>query len=153
MRSVFYYLMKTPEVYVELLTEVDDASASGKLSSPPSWHEASKLPFLCATIKEAMRLHPSIGLTMPRITPVDGLDVAGTHIPAGYSIGMNAAVVGYSEQIYGPDAHEFQPRRWLGENAAALEKYNVVFGCGTRTCIGKNVRLVEKIAIDISSVY
>jgi cytochrome P450 len=113
MRSVFYYLMKSHEVYEELLREIDNATTSGKLSSPPIWHEASNLPFLCATIKEAMRLHPSVGLTMPRITPVGGLHIAGTYILAGYSVGMNAAVVGYSEHIYGPDAHEFQPRRWL----------------------------------------
>jgi cytochrome P450 len=153
MRSVFYYLMKSPETYEELLREIDDATASGKLSSPPSWHEASNLPFLCATIKEAMRLHPSVGLTMPRITPVGGLHIAGTYIPAGYSVGMNAAVVGYSEHIYGADAHEFQPRRWLREDAAALEKYNIVFGSGTRTCIGKNVHPVETIAVDVSSIY
>jgi cytochrome P450 len=111
MRSVFYHLMKSPEIYAELQKEIDDATKSGKLGSPPSFREASNLPFLCATIEEAMRLHPSVGLTMPRITPLGGLEVAGTQITAGHSIGMNAAVVGYSEDIYGPDAHEFQPKR------------------------------------------
>jgi len=140
MRSVFYHLMKNPEIYAELLREIDDATGSGRLSSPPSYREASNLPFLCATIKEAMRLHPSVGLTMPRITPVGGLEISGLQIPAGYSIGMNAAVVGRNEDIYGPDAHEFQPKRWLGEKSAAMDKHNLVFGAGTRTCIGKNVR-------------
>ena len=140
MRSVFYHLMKNPEVYAELIEEIDDATTSGQLSSPPTFREASELPFLCATIKEAMRLHPSVGLTMPRITPAGGLEVAGRHIPAGYSIGMNAAVVGYDEDVYGPDAHTFQPKRWLGENASAMNKHNLIFGAGTRTCIGKNVR-------------
>jgi hypothetical protein len=140
MRSVFYHLMKSPEVYAELIKEIDDATSSGKLSTPPTFREASDLPFLCATIKEAMRMHPSVGLTMPRITPAGGLEVAGTHIPAGYSIGMNAAVVGYDEDVYGPDAHTFQPKKWLGENAAAMKKHNLIFGAGTRTCIGKNVR-------------
>jgi cytochrome P450 len=140
MRSIFYHLMKSPEIYTELIKEIDDATASGQLSSPPTFREASELPFFCATIKEAMRLHPSVGLTMPRITPAGGLEVAGTHIPAGYSIGMNAAVVGYNEEVYGPDAHTFQPKRWLGENAAAMNKHNLIFGAGTRTCIGKNVR-------------
>ena len=83
MRSVFYHLMKNPEVYAELIEEIDDATTSGQLSSPPTFREASELPFLCATIKEAMRLHPSVGLTMPRITPAGGLEVAGRHIPPG----------------------------------------------------------------------
>lgn len=142
MRSVFYHLMKSPEVYDELLKEIGDATASGQLSSPPTFREASDLPYLCATIKEAMRLHPSVGLTMPRITPTGGLEVAGDHIPGGYIIGMSAAVVGYNEDVFGPDAHTFKPKRWLGENAAAMNKHNLIFGAGTRTCIGKNVRRV-----------
>jgi cytochrome P450 len=139
MRSVFYHLMKNPEIYAELLEEIDAATNSKALSSPPSFREASNLPFLCATIKEAMRLHPSVGLTMPRITPVGGLEITGTWIPAGYSIGMNAAVIGRNEGIYGPDAHTFQPKRWLREDSAAMDKHNLIFGAGTRTCIGKNV--------------
>lgn len=139
MRSIFYHLMKSPDVYAELLQEIDEAAATGRLSPPPSYHEASKLPFLCATIKEAMRLHPSVGLTMPRITPVGGLEISGTYIPANYNIGMNAAIVGYHESIYGPDTHHFRPSRWLGKNAAAMDRNNLIFGAGTRTCIGKNV--------------
>jgi len=142
MRSVFYHLMKNPQAYTELLKEIDDATSSGKLSSPPKFREASDLPLLCASIKEAMRLHPSVGLTMPRVTPVGGLEVAGTVIPAGYNIGMNAAVVGFNEDIFGSDVDKFEPERWLGENAATLDKHNLIFGAGTRTCIGKNVRIL-----------
>ena len=140
LRSVFYHLMKNPEVYTELLKEIDDATDSGKLSSPPRFREASDLPFLCATIKEAMRLHPSVGLTMPRVAPAGGLEISGTHVPAGCDIGMNPAVVEYNEDVFGPNAYNFQPKRWLGENTATLDKHNLVFGAGTRTCIGKNVR-------------
>jgi cytochrome P450 len=140
MRSVFYHLMKNPEMYAELRRELDEATASGKLSSPPSFAEASKLSYLCATIKEAMRLHPSVGLTMPRIVPAGGLEIGGVQIPAGYIIGMNAAVVGYDEDIYGADSHAFRPGRWLGEQAVVMDRHSLVFGAGTRTCIGKNVR-------------
>lgn len=150
MRSIFYHLTKSPEVYAELLKEIDDATTSGKLGFPPSFREASNLPFLCATIKEAMRLHPSVGLTMPRITPLGGLEISETHIPAGYIIGMNAAVVGFNEDIYGPDAHEFQPNRWLGKKAVVMDKHHLVFGAGTRTCIGRNVRHFEYVAASVA---
>jgi cytochrome P450 len=126
--------MKIPEIYAELLKEINDAASSGKLSSPPRFGEVSDLPFLCATIKEAMRLHPSVGLTMPRVVPV------GTHCPAGCDVVMNAAVVGCDEEMFGPDVYELQPKRWLGENSATLDKHNLIVGAGTRTCIGKNVR-------------
>jgi hypothetical protein len=31
------------------------------------------------------------------------------HIPAGCDIGMNPAVIGYNEDIFGPDVYDFQP--------------------------------------------
>lgn len=124
----------------ELRTELDTASKEGRLSNPPRFAEASKLPFLTSTIKEAMRLHPSVGLTMPRIVGDSGLEVAGTVIPKGWKVGMNAAVIGRSKAIYGADADEFRPQRWLESGGETLDRYNLVFGGGTRTCIGKNVR-------------
>ena len=87
-----------------------------------------------------MPLHPSVGLTMPQVAPVGGLEILGKHVPAGCDIGMNSAVVGYNEDIFGPDVYGFQIKRWLGENAATLDKHNLIFGAGTRTFIGKNVK-------------
>lgn len=131
----------------ELRTEVDIASREGRLSDPPRFAEASKLPFLTSTIKEAMRLHPSVGLTMPRIVSDSGLEIAGTAIPAGWKIGMNAAVTGRSQAIYGADADEFRPQRWLESGGETLDRYSLVFGGGTRTCIGKNVSSTLSCAI------
>lgn len=123
----------------ELQSEVGAASRDGRLSDPPRFAEASKLPFLTSTIREAMRLHPSVGLTMPRIVSDSGLEIAGTIIPAGWKIGMNAAVIGRSKAIYGADADDFRPARWLESGGETLDRYNLVFGGGTRTCIGKSV--------------
>ncbi|KAI5270643.1 hypothetical protein E4T47_05943 [Aureobasidium subglaciale] len=51
---------------------------------------------------------------------------------------MTAAVLGRSEAIYGEDADKFRPQRWTGSGGETLDRYNLVFGCNTRTCIGKN---------------
>ena len=139
MRACLYFLMKSPEEYQKVQAEMDHAVAEGELHFPVKYAEAVKLPLLCAAIKEAMRLHPSVGLTMPRIVPAGGLDLCGIHIAQGYRVGMNAAVVGYNEDIYGPDASQFRPSRWLEGDTANMEKHLLVFGSGTRTCIGKNV--------------
>lgn len=58
LRSVFYHLMKTPTALQELVAEIDDATSSGKLSTPPKYLEASMLPLLLSSIKDAMSLHP-----------------------------------------------------------------------------------------------
>lgn len=140
MRACFYYLMKNLEFYRQVQAEVDGAASSGLLSSPVRYTEASKLPLLYTRVKEAMRLHPSVGLTLPRVVPAGGMEIAGTYIPAGWWVGMNAAVVGYNKEVYGDDAGGFRPTRWLEEDTAKMDRSMLVFGAGTRMCIGKNVR-------------
>ena len=124
----------------ELRVELNIATKEGRLSDPPRFAAASKLLLLTSTIKEAMRLHPSVALTMPRVVGESGLELAGTVIPPGWKVGMNAAVIGRSKTIYGSDADMFRPQRWLESGGETLDRYNLVFGGGTRTCIGKNVR-------------
>lgn len=111
------------------------------MSSPPKYSESIQLPLLCASIKEGMRLHPSVGLTMPRIAPKGGMTLCNQYIPEGYSVGMNGAVVHYDKSVFGADADQFRPQRWLEGDAKKMDKYMLHFGAGTRTCIGKNVSI------------
>lgn len=41
-----------------------------------------------------------------------------------------------STEVWGPDAREFNPDRWLGGKAAGLEAYLTTFSKGSRGCIG-----------------
>lgn len=137
--------MKNPKTLAKVHAEIDAAFADGSLSSPIKYSETTtKLPYVCASIKEAMRMHPSVGLSMQRHAPKGGIELAGKFIPAGYRIGMNPAVVHYEKSAFGQDADQFRPERWLGsdEERKAMEKYLLVFGAGTRTCIGKNVSIL-----------
>ena len=126
MRAVFYYLMTNPDQYHRLVTELDAAAAERQLSSPVKYNEA-------------MRLHPSIGLTLPRVIPEGGISLCGRYIPAGYVVGVNGAVVRYDRTIFGVDADKFRPSRWVDGDATTMDKCMLHFGAGTRTCIGKNV--------------
>ncbi|RZK29817.1 MAG: cytochrome P450, partial [Hymenobacter sp.] len=56
-------------------------------------------------------------------------------------IRMNAMVPQFDKNAFGDDAHEFQPTRWLESEKRywAMDKAILVFGAGTRTCIGKHV--------------
>ncbi|EOA91723.1 uncharacterized protein SETTUDRAFT_152774 [Exserohilum turcica Et28A] len=145
-RATFYYLVRNPEMLRKAQAEIDAAVAAGLLSSPVKYSEATtKLPYICASIKEAMRMHPSVGLSMQRYAPEEGIETGNKFIPKGYRIGMNPAVVHFDKQVFGDDADEFRPERWLvsEEQWKAMDKCLLTFGAGTRTCVGKNISLVE----------
>ena len=131
--------MRHPTAYEKLMDEIDRATANGSLSDSVRYAEATKLPYFCAVVKEAMRLHPSVGLTMPRYVAEGGVQLAGHFIPSGYRVGMNGAVVHYDREVFGDDADAFNPDRWLERDAMTMDKFMIPFGAGTRTCIGKNM--------------
>ena len=135
--------MKNPEIYKELKNEIDTATATGKLSNPVKYAEAAELPLMCAVVKEALRIHPAIQLSLPRLVPKGGLQVCGAFIPAGYKVGMNALLVHLDRGVFGPDAEEFNPSRWLQPNTADMDRALLSFGAGSRTCTGKNISIAE----------
>ena len=131
--------MLNPNAYTKISSEIDTAIAKGTLSLPISYAQAITLRYLRACINEGMRLHPSVGLTMPRIVPAGGTTISGFYFPEGYRVGINGAVVQYDTDVFGPDAEVFRPERWLEGDSSRMEKTMLVFGAGGRTCIGKNV--------------
>jgi cytochrome P450 len=142
LQAVFYYLAKDRSIYNDVRKEIDQAVESGKLSDFPRYAEVVQLPLLTATIKEALRLHPAVGMTMPRVVDESGIELSGMYIPPGWKVGMNAAVVGRDEGVYGPDANTFRPERWIEHTDSNMERCNsLVFGAGTRTCVGQQVSL------------
>jgi hypothetical protein len=121
--AILYHLMRTPSAYAKLTEEIDAARKETRLSENVQYREAKGLPYLVACCKEAMRLHPSVGMTLPRYVPPGGCVIAGQWFPGGTRIGVNAAVVQRNRQIFGDDADDFIPERWLGADGARMERY------------------------------
>jgi hypothetical protein len=148
--AVFYYLLKNPRCYHKLKEEIDSGVENGAIENRGdglvSWAESQKLPYLDACIKEAFRMHPAAGLPLERVTPPQGVEICGRHIPGGTIVACSAWVMHRRSEVYGDDADYYRPERWLEAGQEQLKEMNACmlqFGAGPRTCIGKNISLLE----------
>lgn len=144
--AIFYFLHKHPQTLAKLHEEIDTAFAEGRVTYPIRFKDSNKLPYLRAVVNEATRLHPSIGLSLPRLVPPGGADICGKYFPGGYEVGINAAVIQMDRKVFGDDADQFVPERWIrdGERATArMERHILQFGYGKRICMGKNIANTE----------
>ncbi|KAF8853739.1 putative cytochrome P450 pisatin demethylase [Acephala macrosclerotiorum] len=144
LRAIIYYLCKNPSCMSKLVKEIDDNEY--RLSEFVSYKESKEyLPYLNAVLKEGMRIHPSVGLLLERHVPKGGAVISGMWIPEGTKVGINAWVLHFDERIY-EEPERFWPERWLTgdeKKLAEMEKSFFAFGAGSRTCIGKNISLME----------
>ncbi|KAK4101594.1 cytochrome P450-like protein [Parathielavia hyrcaniae] len=151
--AVFYYLLKTPRALERLVRELDAAARAGRFADCETglvtWHESQTLPYLDCCVKEAFRLHPAPGLPMERVVPRGGLEIAGRRVEGGTVVGCSAWVLHRDEGIFGEDVEVYRPERWEvrgeGDEARvkAMNGTMLQFGMGSRTCIGKNISLLE----------
>lgn len=148
--AVFFYLLRNPPVYRKLMAELDEAVQSGLIANREqglvTWSESQNLPYLDAVIQESFRLYPAAGLLLERIVPPQGIDILGEYIPGGTIVGCNAWVLHRRPEIFGDDVDTYRPERWLEASEEKLKEMKATmfqFGAGARTCIGKNISLLE----------
>ncbi|KAL4973630.1 putative P450 monooxygenase [Aspergillus desertorum] len=146
--ALFAEVLSRPAIYARLLDEIKAAVQTGKISHPiPTYTEVAKsLPFYSACIREVMRLHPLASTLLPReTTPLDPeIVLQGRRIPLGVELAANPWISHRDTEVYGEDAEEFNPDRWLVDSAKAkeLEKYNLAWGAGSRVCLGKHFAMM-----------
>ncbi|KAH8742675.1 cytochrome P450 [Diaporthe sp. PMI_573] len=145
LRAVFYYLIRDKRVYAELQKEIDAFEAAGRLSPVITYAESLEMSYLQICLKEAMRMHPGVSFPLERVVPRGGIEISGKLLPEGTIVGMNPAVIHRNQQVFGEDADFFRPERWLGdeEKVKLMDRTLLTFGAGTRTCIGKNISIME----------
>lgn len=77
-----YFLGTHPEVLAKLEAEVRSAFRSDKEINVNSVQD---LPYMLAVLKEAMRVHPPVPISLSRASPPSGAEIAGTHVPGNVS--------------------------------------------------------------------
>ncbi|KAF7187556.1 Pisatin demethylase [Pseudocercospora fuligena] len=142
--AILYHVHKNPEVLAKLRQELEENERNGNISSPITFKQAQSLPYLQAVIKETLRIHPAVGITLPRVVPQGGVHIAGHFFPDNEVVGINPYVAHRNKDVFGEDADLFRPEWWLEQsNKGEMEKYFMAFEMGSRSCIGRNVALLE----------
>ena len=111
-------LCNNPEVQSRLREEVrsmlpspDDLQA-GQVTA----EKIDSLPYLHAVCSEVLRVYPPAGMT--KRVAVKDTTILGQYIPKGTDVVIIMRAINHSKELWGEDAKEFRPERWLGEGKA-----------------------------------
>ncbi|KAI0120338.1 cytochrome P450 [Hypoxylon sp. NC0597] len=146
-RMTLLLLVTNPVAYEKLKSEIDDAIAKGRISSPIKDTEARQLPYLQAVIKEGLRTFPVVTATFFKKVPKGGDTINGYFIPEGTEIGHNVLGIMRAKKYWGEDADVFRPERWLeaDEETAGMMTgvIETLWGAGRYKCLGRAIAQIE----------
>ncbi|KAK2589456.1 hypothetical protein QQS21_012867 [Conoideocrella luteorostrata] len=126
--AVLYYLIRSPGTMRALREELELYFPANDPDAKLTFKDTQSMDYLQAVIKEALRLHSATGLPLWRVVTESGLELDGYSFPPGSVIGLNTWVAHYNEHVFGPDAKEFKPRRWIDtKNEAQLKAMNAYY--------------------------
>ena len=111
----------------------------------PTAADLRNLPWTAACIDETMRLYPPVWFS-PRTAIVDDV-IGGHHIKAGTTVIIPAFLIGRDPRWW-PNPEVFDPSRFMpGADPAPHRGASAPFSGGPRTCIGRNLALMETVLI------
>ncbi len=105
-----------------------------------------RLPYLHAVCNEVLRVYSPVPLTL-RVAAKD-TTIVGQFVPKGTTIILSPWAINTSKELWGADAAEFNPDRWLGpgrtNTGGADSNYSfLTFLHGPRSCIGQSFAKAE----------
>ncbi|PON59995.1 Cytochrome P450, E-class, group IV [Trema orientale] len=140
-----YMLCKHPSIQEKVAQEVREAtklkedSSVEELAASLTEEALDKMQYLLAALTETLRLYPAV--------PVDWkLCFSDDTLPDGFSVrkwdtvSYQPYAMGRMESLWGDNAEEFRPERWLDENGLFRPESPfkfTAFQAGPRICLGK----------------
>ncbi|XP_020203433.1 geraniol 8-hydroxylase [Cajanus cajan] len=126
-------LINNPNAMSKAKRELEQSIGIG---NPIEESDVTRLPYLCAIIKETLRLHPAAPLLLPRKGNID-VEINGYTIPQGAQIFINVWAIGRDPSIW-DNPNSFSPERFLGSEIDVKGRHSQLtpFGGGRRICPG-----------------
>lgn len=127
------WMQQRPDVNEKIRNEViESIQKQGEYDSIIN----SELPYVTAVLNESQRLTPSAIGFIRWLT--EDTKIGDWTIPAGTAVLPNIYLTHRRKDIYGEDALEFKPERWLDGAKKPKPTEFLPFGGGRRACVGMN---------------
>ncbi|KAH9533114.1 hypothetical protein CY35_18G034300 [Sphagnum magellanicum] len=102
----------------------------------------SHLKLMDMVLNETMRFIPPVA-SLSR-DAIDAHQIGSVSIAAGTNVIIPLSVLNHNKEVWGNDAHLFNPGRWDVKNRANNNFNNFMpFGGGNRMCLGRNLARME----------
>ncbi|KAL3348996.1 hypothetical protein AABB24_022252 [Solanum stoloniferum] len=143
----FYVLCKNPLIQIKIVEEIrevignnmkDNGSVDDFVASITE-EVLEKMHYLHATLTETLRLYPAVPVD-GRCADADDVLPDGFHIKKGDGVYYMSYAMGRMPYVWGDDAEDFRPERWLKDGIFQPEspfKF-IAFHAGPRLCLGKD---------------
>uniref|UniRef100_M1DCB7 Cytochrome P450 monooxygenase n=1 Tax=Solanum tuberosum TaxID=4113 RepID=M1DCB7_SOLTU len=139
-------LCRYPHVQEKLAEEIKETTntkgGSGTISdfgTNLKEEAVDKMHYLHAVLSETIRLYPAIPVNA-KVCLQDDVFPDGYNVKKGDMVAYPPYAMGRMKYLWGDDAEEFKPERWLDENGSFKQESPfkfTAFQAGPRICIGK----------------
>ncbi|KAJ3515520.1 hypothetical protein NMY22_g14433 [Coprinellus aureogranulatus] len=165
---ILYVLCERPDMQDKLRHEIREAQKEH--GNRLSYDILSQLPLMDAVCRETLRLYPPVSIVLREtvsdailpfskpIIGVDGKEMTEVLVPKGTVVFPGILASNRNPDIWGPDANEWKPERWLeglpdsvpNAKVPGIYSHLMTFIGGGRACIGfKFSQLEMKVVLHV----
>ncbi|CAH8361029.1 unnamed protein product [Eruca vesicaria subsp. sativa] len=156
----FWLLSENPKVVAKIRQEIDKNLPNSKIGQENSSFDPTdnnKLVYLHAALYESMRLYPPVPFEHKSPVKTDVLP-SGHKVDADSKILILIYALGRMKAVWGEDASEFKPERWVTNTGSLRHEPSykfLAFNAGPRSCPGKQVamKLMKTVIVEILQNY
>ncbi|KAF9913788.1 hypothetical protein BX616_009568 [Lobosporangium transversale] len=143
--SWMFYLMfrnsTDKDVAFKLRKEIEEVLGDQE----PTYETYKQMKYAEACLYEALRLYPSVPRNL-KVCVEDDVLPNGVEIKKGEFFQWSPWTMGRDTAIWGPDAKEYRPERWLQGEKFSPTKFPA-FHAGPRTCLGQQFATIEAVTL------
>ncbi|KAF8356667.1 hypothetical protein PRIPAC_91662 [Pristionchus pacificus] len=134
-----WMLSRNPEIMKRCQEEVDEVCTDSSIS----YEDCQNMRYLDAVCRETLRFFPLAARAVAR-TCMKDTTVGDYDIEQGTIVLADTFAVHFSKELWGEDADEFRPERWLESDKRVAAINFLTFGAGPRLCIGMRLATMEE---------